>query len=256
MIKLIRASWWVVLLALCLAPCALAQGQVDIQFTGGYSSYTYLNYGDINGYVATGLYSATVDGQTTYIVCDDLTDSVTNGEKWNANAITLANSGTGTLFGSTIQVQGYVDMAYLANYMYLNQGTMSGSQFTGISLALWNITDSGLTGTLIAEGKSVWDNTSFAKTLTWSQLKALNWAMNLILSANPQLSQLDGTLYIYTPVGAKYTGEPQEMFGWVPDLPMPEGGSAAMYLLLAGLSCFGAMFFRHRRSAPGVRPAA
>ena len=33
---------------------------------------------------------------------------------------------------------------------------------------------------------------------------------------------------------------------------MPEGGSAAMYLLLAGLSCFAAMLFR-RRQAPAMR---
>jgi len=30
---------------------------------------------------------------------------------------------------------------------------------------------------------------------------------------------------------------------------VPEGGSAAMYLLLAGLLCFGAMLFRRRRQA-------
>jgi len=256
MMKAIRASWWVILVALCFAPGAFGQ-QVNIDFTGGYSSYTYLDYGDINGNVATGLYTATVDGQNTYIVCDDLLDNITSGEKWSANVINLQNSGSGTLFGGTIGMQAYVDMAYLANYMYLNQGSMSGSQFTGISLALWNITNSGLTSTLIAGGSTVWDNTTFAKTLTQpGQLAALNWAMNLILSNNPQLSQLNGILYIYTPVGAWYNGEPQEMFGWVPDIQAPEGGSAAMYLLLAGVSCFGAMFFRHRRSAPGVRPAA
>jgi hypothetical protein len=31
--------------------------------------------------------------------------------------------------------------------------------------------------------------------------------------------------------------------------PVPEGGAAAMYLLLAGLSCFGALVLRSRRQA-------
>jgi hypothetical protein len=251
MFRSIRSFWWVVLGALCFVPGAFGQ-QVNITFTGGYSSDTYLN--TLGEDVATGLYTANVNGQNTYIVCDDLYDSVSNNQKWTANVITLANSATGTLFGSAIGQQGYVDMAYLANYMFTNQGSLTGSQFTGISLALWNITSGGLTSSLIGGGSSVWDATAFAKTLTSAQLSALNWAMNLILSNSPQLSQLNGTLYIYTPVGAKYQGEPQEMFGWVPGIQMPEGGSAALYLLLAGASCFGAMFFRQRRQAIGVRP--
>jgi len=254
MIRSIRASWWVVLAALYFVPGALGQ-QVNITFTGGYSSSTYLN--EFNENVATGLYTANVNGQNTYIVCDDLYDNISNNENWNANVTTLANSGSGTLFGSTIGQQAYVDMAFLANYMYTNQGSLTGNQFTGISLALWNVTSSGLTAALIAGGSNVWDVTAFAKTLTPSQLSALNWAMNLILTGNPQLKQLNGTLYVYTPVGAWYQGEPQEMFGWIP-VPVPEGGSAALYLLLAGVSCFGAIFVRQRqrRQVPGGRLGA
>jgi hypothetical protein len=245
MIKSIRSSWWAVLVAvLCFLPVAFGQ-QVSITFTGGYSSSTYIDYQSISGNVATGLYSANVNGQNTYIVCDDLLDNITTNQKWTANVITLQNSATGTLFGATIGVQGYVDMAYLANYMYTNQGSLTGDEFTGISLALWNITNSGVVGS----SKSVWDNTAFAKTLNPTQLADLNWAMTLMTNANPQLSQLNGALYIYTPVGAVYRGEPQEMFGWVPGVQVPEGGSAAMYLLFAGLSCFGAMRFRLRRQA-------
>jgi hypothetical protein len=32
--------------------------------------------------------------------------------------------------------------------------------------------------------------------------------------------------------------------------PMPEGGSGAIYLLGAGLTCFGAMFVRSRKGNP------
>jgi hypothetical protein len=35
---------------------------------------------------------------------------------------------------------------------------------------------------------------------------------------------------------------------------MPEGGAALMYLLLAGLSCLGAMFLRSRRQASMPEP--
>jgi hypothetical protein len=40
----------------------------------------------------------------------------------------------------------------------------------------------------------------------------------------------------------------QEMWGQV---PVPEGGAALMYLLLAGVTCFGAMFYSRRRTAMG-----
>jgi hypothetical protein len=35
------------------------------------------------------------------------------------------------------------------------------------------------------------------------------------------------------------------------EMTMPEGGSAAMYLVFGGLACFGAMRFRRRRTALG-----
>jgi hypothetical protein len=250
MIKLIRASWWVILFAVCFAPGAFGQDTVNITFTGGYSSDTYLNI--LNEDVATGLYSANVNGQNTYIVCDDLYDNVSNNEKWTANVINLSSSNSGTLFGAAIGVQGYVDMAYLANYMYLNQGSMTKSQFTGISLALWDISTTG------SSWMTTWDSSQnkFYASLTSAQKWALSWAMSLIPTNQTYqqlLGSLNGTLYIYTPQGAWYQGEPQEMFGWVPGISVPEGGSAAMYLLLAGVSCFGAMFFRQRRLGPGTR---
>jgi hypothetical protein len=37
--------------------------------------------------------------------------------------------------------------------------------------------------------------------------------------------------------------------------PVPEGGAAAMYLLLAGLSCFGAVVLRSRRHKNAGRTA-
>jgi hypothetical protein len=57
------------------------------------------------------------------------------------------------------------------------------------------------------------------------------------------LSQF-ANLFLYVPIPGSQTGSlgtPQEMWGNV-----PEGGAALLYLLLAGASCFGAMFFRSR----------
>jgi hypothetical protein len=55
----------------------------------------------------------------------------------------------------------------------------------------------------------------------------------------------DTSLFILTPVPNSEVplidGPPQEM--WV---TTPEGGAAFLYLLLAGASCFGAMFFNAR----------
>ncbi len=34
-------------------------------------------------------------------------------------------------------------------------------------------------------------------------------------------------------------------------IPVPEGGAALMYLLLAGVTCFGAIFYSRRQTAMG-----
>ena len=50
-------------------------------------------------------------------------------------------------------------------------------------------------------------------------------------------------LWVYTPVDKTNAG-PQEMWG---EIPVPEGGAALMYLLLAGVACFGTMFYSRRQ---------
>ena len=53
-------------------------------------------------------------------------------------------------------------------------------------------------------------------------------------------------LLIYTPKGCGLVGSclEQEFFQRV---PVPEGGSALLYVVLAGISCFGAIFFSRRQ---------
>ena len=60
-------------------------------------------------------------------------------------------------------------------------------------------------------------------------------------------------LVVYTPMngpndpcGQGGSCVSQEFFGMV-----PEGGAVLMYLLLAGVTCFGAIFYSQRRTAMG-----
>ena len=53
-----------------------------------------------------------------------------------------------------------------------------------------------------------------------------------------------GNLWLYVPTPLSGS---QEMWG---NVAVAEGGTAFLYLLLAGLSCFGAMFLRRRSANP------
>ena len=141
--------------------------------------------------------------------------------------------GTPTHIGLTVvsgwtAIQGYQALAYLANDMFTN-GVGNSSLQSSISQALWYLTSEAI-------GSPIWGLDSTAQGL-------VNYVENL--SNDPALSTYSG-LFLYTqpfiPTG------PQEMWG---QIPVPEGGSPLMYLLLAGITCFGAMFYSRRRTAMG-----
>jgi len=216
----------------CFGVPAFGQAVVSVDFTGGYTA-TFEDFG-------AGIYSATINGASSPgIICDDFKDEVTSGEKWNANAyqassLTSSNIGE-TLFGNSIGLTGYAEVATLVSMMFGNgtsYGGINGITQSDLSSAIWDITTPGGISGLNGKAKHL--------------VKAVEWAFNGSNSKATAYLDTLTNLWILTPdpksgVGS---GEPQEM--WTERLNVPEGGSALMYLLLAGFTCFGAMFFKNR----------
>lgn len=212
-----------------------ASGQtVQVEYTGGYST----TWGNSSGDFGAGVYSATINGAASAsgIICDDFNDEITSGETWTANAyqassLTSSNIGE-TLFGNTIGLTGYAEVATLVSMMFsggTSYGSITGITQAELSSAIWDITTKG--------GISGLDSTATALVAAVEAAFGGNTS-----AAQKYLASLTN-LWILTPT-PEGPGEPQEM--WTENLSMPEGGAALMYLLLAGLSCYGAMFFRRR----------
>jgi hypothetical protein len=188
--------------------------------------------------VYAGVYggTSTLSGSNPGIICDDFNDEVTVGQIWTAEAYqvsTLSATVTGivpgVLFGGgtsgylNVGIAGYAAIAYLVELSFRSAGnpTLQGE----ISEAIWSISEPGLSGT---------GPTTAAYSL-------VQQAESYAALTGDSLSQYTN-LVIYTPTSPfGSTGRPQEMWGTV-----PEGGAAFMFLLMAGASCFGGMFFKYR----------
>jgi hypothetical protein len=247
-----KAIKWAAIAGAALFCCglpAVAQQVVSVQFTGGYTGLFAITSGTYAGYDAgAGVYTATINGQSSPgIICDDFNDEITTGETWNANAYqasTLVSSGTldSTLFGKTIGVQGYAEVAVLVSALFAYPNGVGGITPGELSSAIWDITTpggiTGLDATATAIVNYVEGLFGVGSGSTAAQITA---ATNYLASLT--------NLWILTPdpLTGVGSGEPQEMWTSV-----PEGGAALMYLLLAGLSCFGAMFINARRRTEGL----
>ena len=232
--RVIHSSWWVSAIALfCLVPCAFGQSTVNITMDSG-GPYIMNN-------VYVGAYTATVNGQSAQIICDDYAHDTWIGESWTANVTNYSNLGSSTTLWSGLSNAStlYADAAWLATQMFSPANQNSTTQGY-LAYALWSLFDS----------------------------KALSgWSGGQLAGVNAWLAQIPNNLtaaqfsnfFIYTPNlndsitcngGPCPTAPPQEFLGFT----VPEGGSPAMYLLLAGITCFGAMWLR-RRQVPGAGPA-
>jgi len=230
-------------------------GNTLMYFNGDYQGNVWS--GGPEGSVATGFYDGSVNnvnvgpGQTSPgFICDDYYDNITTGEHWTAtgyqaSSLNASNIGTDTLFGNAnwsnvvngwSGVQGYQALAYLANDMFTNAVGNSALQ-SSISQALWY-----LTSLAVGRGFSITGLDATAQSL-------VAYVENI--SNDPALSTYSG-LFIYTqpfnPNG------PQEMWGQIQVLTVPEGGAAVLYLLLAGLACVGAVW-QSRGTAGAARRA-
>jgi hypothetical protein len=224
----------------------MGQQLVSVQFTGGYTT----TFANSDGDFGAGIYSGTVNGSsaTPGILCDDYRDDIYSGETWNANAYQASSLASGnlgsTLFGNTIGLDGYAEVATLVSMMFGNVSsytdgatTITGITQAELSSAIWYITTPG--GINGLDSKAALLVSTVEAAFGSDTTKAAAYLSNLtnlwILTPNP-----------LTGIG---NGEPQEMWTTSLVLSAPEGGAALMYLLLAGLTCFGAMFYSRRQVA-------
>jgi hypothetical protein len=162
------------------------------------------------GGVYTSPYQITVNGVSTYLVCDDATADINGGLSWTANEVTLpevVNNGpqkfTGDstvtwpdLSSSTYTIQQQYDAAaYLATEI-LNTWQSADAITTGeLSFAIWNIFDPGVDG--------YFDNLS-----TVQQSAALGYEEDAL---NNHSSTAPSGVIVYTPVPP---GASQEFIGY------------------------------------------
>ena len=182
------------------------------------------------------------------IVCDDNNDLLVAGKIWDANAYqasTIASNITETLFGSTIGVQGYAEVATLVSFMFsggTTYGSITGITQTEISDAIW-----ALSNTLTIPMPQVTTEETIAQELVNAVFAVYGNKSNsgTLAAATTYLNGLTN-LWVLTPNNA--ANAPGNLTGqevWL-QVPAPEGGSALLYLLLAGFTCFGAMRFNSR----------
>jgi hypothetical protein len=131
------------------------------------------------------------------------------------------------------QTQNYEGAAWLTLQMLsLNSNPSNATQVGYLSYAIWSLFDSAaLNG------------------LNSTQLAGVNYWLGMIPS-NLTAGQFSN-FEILTPQGC--TNGPGSCPGQEFMVMVPEGGSAAMYLLFAALSCFAAILFRRRGQAAAAR---
>lgn len=145
-----RFSGWIFTAAVaaifCFAPSALADGvKMDLTSAGS----------NTLGGAYVGPYTATVNGVTALVVCDDYADDSYIGETWTATANTLANL-TGTKWGGKSQaLQGYYEMAWLFTQMVNSNNP---SVVADLQYAIWAVFDPNALSAISGENlfNTVW----------------------------------------------------------------------------------------------------
>jgi hypothetical protein len=255
----IRSFWRLAVLApLCFALPAFAQNTVVLTSAGGFV------WDDV--YVSP--YYGTVDGvPNTQVICDDFADhSEINGKPWNANITQLSSLSASTL-GSTLWgsyysgsqstqtiVDWYEEAAWLTLGLLAQPAKSADKAY--YSYATWAVFDaSGVLSWLSSHNDTAACNFIFGAGNNCKTTNLTTGALLLTAQQNYQSGNYSNFLII-TPLASNGkvctpgngSCPSQEFFEIV-----AEGGTAAMYLLLASLSCFGAMLFRSRRNIQNMK---
>ena len=215
----------------CLGFSVAARAEDSVTFTGGYTTV----FSNSDGASETGNYSADTGGKPSPsgITCDSHSDATTTNEAWDTQAcqtpnFMVANLGE-TLFDNADGSFKYAEVAALGSMMFggiSTYGAPSDITQPEFASAIWNVTNPGNTDGLDANSA------------------ALVGAVETGFSGN---SNAVGNRWILTP-------NPHLGFGFNPQkvniryLKVSEGGNPMLYILLAMLSLFGALFVGRRRA--------
>jgi hypothetical protein len=221
MIKFTQKWWSAIAVALlCFAPSAFANSNLTMTGAGN----------NVMDGVYVGPYYATVNGvANSPVICDDFADESYIGSSWSFTSNNFSTLGS-ALWGN--QTKNYEAAAWLTLQMLsLNGNSNNATQVGYLSFAIWSLFDkAALNG------------------LTSSQLAGVNsWLSKVPSNLTP--GQF-ANFVLLTPQGC--ANGPGSCPGQEFLMMVPEGGAAALYLLFAGLSCFGAMLLRRRRQAPSA----
>ena len=190
------------------------------------------------------------------VICDDFIDNANIGQEYTYNQQSANSIISGTNHGLWGSGSEYAEAAYLALQVF----TSSGYTQELYNWALWSLFDpSDALAKLNANGINSSDCDALFGSGAFSG-GSCHYATGGMIGAavtNGWADYLAGdfaNLVVYTPLtnqGQQWCNTPgscqsQEFFGLV-----PEGGTAFMYLLLAGLTCFGAMFYSRRQTTMG-----
>lgn len=252
-----RSLWPLALVLLCLAPLAFSQSDISVTLTSA-GQYT-----DDGIYVSP--YYATVNGaQNTSIVCDDFKDESTIGSTWNANIVSfssLSATNIPTAWGNALGVsqstfQLYEEAAWLT-IQTLGQAPGSQGQIN-YSYAVWAVFDpSGVASYLDNNGNPGAANIALCNAIFGGGNCATHNVTGGLLGTaqgnNYYAGEFSNVVVIAPLVSGSNTQVCDAEGGNCPAQEfmevVPEGGAAAAYLFLAGVSCFGAMFLKKRQQS-------
>jgi hypothetical protein len=236
----------------CLVPAALA-GDVSMALNDPPSNNILDN-------VYVGPYNATntTTGGSMQVICDDFRDeSNYNNYTYTQTSFTNLSSSLGsTLWGSVLLGQGYSSNYIIGLYdqaAWLATGMMnlSSTQQAYYAFALWAVFDpTDVLNYLRNAGDTSACNAIFGGHQNCSSSSTV-MAGGILYAAQQNYMNGDySNLVLLTPIGCSPTGcQEQEFFEFV-----PEGGSALLYLMLAGIACLGAVW-QSRRGTGMIQPA-
>jgi hypothetical protein len=217
--------------SLWLVPSSFAGTMVSLD---GSVTSNPIYYGE---YVAP--YSA--NNGTLSLICDDIKDDQYIGNAYNFNVVSYSSIAAGpglsdVMFGNLSNATAlYGEAAYLMVELF-NTPSNAGN----LTFAIWDVFDPNA---VLAQMGGNTSNPDYQAVQALVAAAAANYASATNL----------GSIAFYTPVGCAgvglssctQNGQGVQEFGG----KVPEGGAAAMYLLFAGVTCFGAMFYSRRQSA-------
>ena len=251
--RAIRSSWWlglVMALLLCWAPSCFA-GNIGLSV----DSSVYNNQVLDGVYVSPYPLDVTNQGTSNYslgtqltLFCDDFRDESSVGVPVTYNTTTFGAASNGTIAGTLWgQLSLYDQGAWLSTKLSSNPGVYS--------YAIWAVFDpNGVLTWLKTHGPGGGPDTATCMSIFGNACTSTAASLgSLLYQAQNQTFTLGefSNWVIYTPQGCTQNSASCASQEFFQPQPVPEGGSALLYLALAGIACCGAMFYSRRQASRG-----